>query len=151
VRILALAALLAAAGCVNTKTCHNPVAWKPCPNTSAQPGASGTPPAIVELDLPTCAYIDTPVVTGTLHATDPDGDIGTLKATAFQGKRVNESELSLDPASLTGTEWVGDFSLTLVDMSSGMLMESTDDVVVKVVDAAGAQSVPYCNTISAVR
>jgi hypothetical protein len=142
---------LAAAGCVDTRTCHKLQAWKPCPNTAAQPGSSGTPPAIVELSLPTCAYIDTPKVTGTLRVTDPDGDIGTLKATAYQGKRISESELQLGAAGLSGTEWSGEIDLTLVGADGSMLMESTDDVVIKVVDAAGAQSAPYCNTVSAVR
>lgn len=152
-RLFGCIALVAVvAGCVDQKTCHQPAAWKPCPNTRAEPGASGTPPAIVELSLPTCVYVDTPVAMGSLHVSDPDGDATVVKATFFQGVRNNESELPLDAAHRSGTEWSGSFAVTLVGGgASGMLTESTDDVMVKVVDAAGAQSVPYCNTIAALR
>lgn len=146
-----LAAVLAAAGCVDTKTCHLPSAWKPCAGQVAQPGASGTPPSIVDLSAPTCASVDAPMVMGTLQATDPDGDAQVLKATSSQGGvRTMESELELDDASRSGNDWSGNFTLVL-SMSSGMLMESSIDVVMKVTDRAGAQSVPYCNTIALVR
>lgn len=151
-RLLAALAAVLLAGCVDTRTCHMPQAWKPCPNTAAQPGAAGTPPAIVDLSLPTCVFVDTPQATGTLHVTDPDGDAAVLKATFFQGRRNNESELMLSDANRSGSEWSGGITIVLTGAGgSGMLTESTADVVVKVVDAQGAQSVPFCNTISAVR
>jgi hypothetical protein len=152
VRLVAmLAAALAVAGCVDTKTCHVPSAWKPCAGETAEPGASGTPPSIVELSLPTCAYLTAPLVTGTLHATDPDGDVQVLKATSFQGARTMESELELDDLDRSGNDWSGDFTIS-VTMSSGTTpMESSVDVVMKVTDRAGAQSVPFCNTIALVR
>jgi hypothetical protein len=116
----------------------------------AEPGASGTPPSIVELTVATCAYKDNPTVAGTLHATDPDGDAQVLKATSFEGVRTNEAELLLDDASRNGNDWSGSFVMQTVPTSGGMLTEGTDDVVMKVTDRAGAQSVPYCNTITIV-
>ncbi len=150
---LLLALLLAAggAGCVDTRTCHNPQTWKVCPNTVAEPGASGTPPAITSLSLPTCVYLATPIATGTMHVTDPDSDQHLVKATFFAGVRTNESELPLDAAHQSGTEWDGPLNIEIVGAGGGMLMESTDDVVIEVTDAAGGQSVPYCGTMSVVR
>ncbi|MGZ3442712.1 MAG: hypothetical protein ACXVDD_24490, partial [Polyangia bacterium] len=145
-----LAAALAAAGCVDTKACHEPTAWKPCAGEAAQPGASGTPPSIVALSLPTCAYKDAPLVSGTVQINDPDGDMQVLKATSFQGARTNESELQLDDARRSGSDWSGSFEMAVGSMS-GTLMEGDISVVMKVSDRAGAQSVPYCNTITVVR
>ncbi len=145
-----LAALLA--GCVDTKQCHVAVDWKPCPGQPAEAGASGSPPSIVELSLPTCAYLDAPQVTGTLHVTDPDGDAQVLKATFYSGgMRSNEAELELDDAHRAGNDWQGGFGLAITSAMGGMPMESSDDVVMKVTDRAGAQSVPYCNTIALVQ
>src|SRR4051812_174849 len=96
VRLLAASFVALAAGCVDTARCHMPTDWKPCAGESAQPGASGTPPAIVELSLPTCANLASPLIMGTLRVSDPDGDAQVLKATFFTGMRNNEDELELD-------------------------------------------------------
>jgi hypothetical protein len=144
-------AALAAAGCVDTKQCHMAVDWKPCPGATAQAGASGTPPSIVELSLPTCAFVDAPMVTGTLRVTDPDGDAQVAKATLYSGMRASEDELQLDDAGRNGNDWSGGLVVTLQSAGGGMVMESSDDVVIKVTDRAGAQSVPYCNSIALVR
>lgn len=145
-------AALVAAGCVDTKQCHLAVDWKPCPGEAAQAGASGTPPSIVELSLPTCAFVDAPMVTGTLRVTDPDGDAQVFKATLYSGGlRTSEVELQLDDAGRSGNDWSGGLVVALQSGSGGMLMEGSDDVVVKVTDRAGAQSVPYCNSIALVR
>jgi hypothetical protein len=144
-------AALAAAGCVDTKQCHMAVDWKPGPGATAQAGASGTPPSIVELALPTCAFVDAPMVTGTLRVTDPDGDAQVAKATLYSGMRASEDELQLDDAGRNGNDWSGGLVVTLQSAGGGMVMESSDDVVIKVTDRAGAQSVPYCNSIALVR
>ncbi len=151
VRLLAaLAAAFIAAGCADSAACHMPTAWKPCAGEVAQPGASGSPPSIVDLSLPTCAYLDAPLVTGTMRVTDPDGDAQVLKATFFTGTRNNESELQLDDADRSGNDWSGTFSVVIVGASGGMVMEGSDDVRIKVTDRAGAQSVPYCSSIAIV-
>ena len=144
-------AALVLAGCVDTKQCHMAVDWKPCPGETAQAGASGTPPSIVELSLPTCAFVDAPVVMGTLRVTDPDGDAQIVKATFYTGMRNNEDELQLDDAGRSGNDWSGSFSVALQGAGGAMVMEGSDDVVIKVTDRAGAQSVPYCNSIALVR
>ena len=143
-------ATLLVAGCVDSK-CHVPSDWKPCAGATAEPGASGSPPSIVELSLPTCANLSSPTVMGTLHVTDPDGDAQVLKATFYAGMRINEDELELDDAGRSGNDWSGSFSVVLRGPSGGMLMEGSDDVHMKVTDRAGAQSVPFCNTLSIVR
>ena len=144
-------AALVAAGCVDTKQCHLAVDWKPCPGEPAQAGASGTPPSIVQLSLPTCAFLDAPTVTGTLRVTDPDGDAQVVKATLYTGMRANEDELQLDDAGRSGNDWSGGLVVALQSSGGGMAMESSDDVVIKVTDRAGAQSVPFCNSIALVR
>ncbi|HEX6836697.1 MAG TPA: hypothetical protein VF334_09000 [Polyangia bacterium] len=144
-------AALALAGCVDTKQCHMAVDWKPCPGQAAQAGASGSPPSIVELSLPTCAFVDAPQVTGSLRVTDPDGDAQVVKATLYVGMRNSEDELVLDDAGRNGNDWSGDLSVALQGSGGGMVMEGSDDVVMKVTDRAGAQSVPFCNTIALVR
>lgn len=144
-------AALVAAGCVDTKQCHMAVDWKPCPGEPAQAGASGTPPSIVQLSLPTCAFVDAPMVTGTLRVTDPDADAQVVKATLYTGMRTNEDELQLDDAGRNGNDWSGGLVVALQSAGGGMVMESSDDVVIKVTDRAGAQSVPYCNSIALVR
>lgn len=128
-----------------------PVEWKPCPGESAEPGASGSPPMIVELSLPTCAYLDSPTVKGTLRASDQDGDVQILKATFYAGMHINESELQLDDAGRSGNDWAGTFSVVVAGSTGGMVMEGSDDVRMKVTDRGGAQSAPFCNTISIVR
>src|SRR4051794_25939397 len=128
-----------------------PTPWKVCAGEVAEPGSSGTPPSIAELSVATCAYVDAPQFMGTLHANDPDGDAQVLKATSHQGVRTKESELLLDDAHRSGNDWSGSFTLLLVSTGTGMLMEGTNDVVMKVVDRAGAQSVPYCGSVTIVR
>src|SRR5512146_2238048 len=135
-------AALVAAGCVDTTQCPLAVDWNPCPGEPAQAGASGTPPSIVQLSLPTCAFLDAPTVTGTLRVTDPDGDAQIVKATLYSGMRVNEDELQLDDAGRSGNDWSGGLVVALQSGGGGMVMEGSDDVVVKVTDRAGAQSVP---------
>jgi hypothetical protein len=152
VRLFAASVLaFAAGGCVDTSKCHTPTDWKPCAGQTAQAGASGSPPMIVQLSLPTCAYLDTPLVTGTLRVDDPDADQQVVKATFFTGMRNNENELELDDAGRSGNEWSGNFSVVLQGGGGGMLMEGSDDVVIKVTDRAGAQSAPFCNSIAIVR
>lgn len=141
-------AALSAAGCVDTKACHNATAWKPCSGETAQPGDSGTPPTIVDLVLPTCVDLTSPTVMGTLHVTDPDGDAQVAKATFYSGVRNNESEFQLDDAERSGNDWQGNFALVITGPNGGMLMQGTDDVRVKVTDRAGGQSAPFCNSIS---
>ena len=151
VRLLAASLVaLAAAGCVDSK-CHMPSDWKPCPGEPAQPGASGTPPTIVQLSLPTCAPISAPLVTGTLRVSDPDGDAQVLKATFFTGMRNNEAEVQLDDAERSGGDWSGSFGIIIQGSGGSMLTEGSDDVVMKVTDRAGGQSVPFCNSIAIVR
>jgi hypothetical protein len=147
----ALVIVFVAAGCVDTKVCHTPIVWKPCAGQSAQPGSSGSPPSIVELSLPTCAYVDTPIAAGSLKVTDPDSDAAVVKSTFSAGARLDESELVLDDMHRSDTDWSDDFSLTIAAGSGGMLTEMTEDVSVKVVDTAGAQSIPFCHSISLVR
>jgi hypothetical protein len=149
--LVASAVVLVAAGCVDQSKCHMPSDWKPCAGQTAQPGASGTPPMIVQLSLPTCAYLDSPLVTGTLRVDDPDADQQVLKATFFTGARNNEDELQLDDAGRSGNEWSGNLSVVLQGAMGGMLMEGSDDVVMKVTDRAGGQSAPFCNSIAIVR
>jgi hypothetical protein len=149
VRVLLLAALILA-GCIDTKKCHDPTAWKVCAGESAQPGGGGTPPAILELTLPTCTFAEEPTVVGTMHATDPDGDVQVIKATFAVGPRINESEVFLPDAGRAGTEWSGAVGIAVMT-SGGTVSEGTRDVRVKVTDAAGAQSVPYCNTLTVVK
>ena len=152
VSIAALAVLGAAAGCVDTTRCHTAVDWKPCAGETAEPGASGTPPQIVELSLPTCASVDAPTVSGTLHVTDADGDAQVLKvALTSGGMRSDETELELDDAGRSGNDWSGSFSLMVTGSMGGMVMQGSDDVRVKVTDRAGGQSLPLCNTIAIVQ
>ena len=152
VRLFAASAVLfAAAGCVDQSKCHMPSDWKPCAGQTAQQGASGSPPQILQLTLPTCAYLDSPLVTGTLRVTDPDADQQVLKATFFSGMRNNEAEEPLVDANRSGAEWSGDFGVVLQGPNGGMLAEGSVDVIMKVSDRAGAQSAPFCNSIAVVR
>ena len=153
VRLLAASAVaaLAAAGCVDQSKCHMPSDWKPCEGQTAQAGASGSPPMIVQLSLPTCAYLDSPVVTGTLRADDPDADQQVLKATLYTGQRNSEAEVQLDAADLSGNEWSGTVAVAVQGSMGGMLMEGSSDVIMKVTDRAGGQSAPFCNSIAIVR
>lgn len=151
VRLASLALVLAAAGCVDTSKCHAPSDWKPCAGETAEPGSSGMPPTIVQLSMPTCGYVDSPTVKGTLHVTDPDGDAQVVKSTLFMGARSNEAEVQLDDAGRNGNEWSGDLLLSIMTAAGGMAMQGTSDVRVKVTDRAGGQSVPYCNSIALVR
>src|SRR5215471_12773446 len=103
-----------------------PSNWKPCSGQPAEPGASGTPPSITQLSLPTCATINSPLVTGTLSVTDPDGDAQVLKATFFTGARNNEDEVQLDDAGRSGNDWSGSFAVVIQGAGGGMLMEGSD-------------------------
>jgi hypothetical protein len=153
VRPFALAALLCAAGCVDTNKCHMATAWLPCAGETAQPGASGTPPTIVELALPTCGFVDSPTVTGTIHVSDPDADSQLVKITFFAGKRVNEIELPIAAANAAMTDWSDALSVAVGAESGGggMSTEGTFDVRIKVTDRAGNQSQPYCGSIALLR
>ncbi|MDB4970408.1 MAG: hypothetical protein JWN44_6097 [Myxococcales bacterium] len=137
-------------GCIDTKTCHNPTAWKLCPGESAQPGGGGAPPSIVELALPTCTYAEDATVLGTMRVTDPDGDAAVVKATFFIGARVNESEIALPDSGRAGNEWSGPLGVQIMS-NGGAASEGTRDVKLKVTDRAGAQSAPYCNTLTVVK
>ena len=148
---LALVVAGAAAGCVDTKTCHNAVDWKPCAGQVAEPGASGSPPEIVQLSAATCAYLTAPSVAATLHVTDVDGDAQVIKATITTGgMRADESELELDDAERNGNDWSGGFTIAVTGSAGGMPMQSSSDVSIKVTDRAGAQSIPFCNSIALV-
>jgi hypothetical protein len=149
--VLAALVALVAAGCVDTShRCHSPVAWKRCAGASAQAGASGTPPVIASLTLPTCAFLETPSATGTLAVDDPDGDAQTVKASFYLGARVNESEFQLDDPGRSGGGWNGSVVLSVPGVMQAM-GELTYDVRVKVTDRAGNQSAPVCNTFSLLR
>lgn len=147
----AAAVLLGTAGCVDTRACHTATVWKPCAGATAEAGASGTPPSITDLEMPTCAYLDSPTVSGTLTVSDPDGDAQVVKATFSQGVRTNESEAELDDAERNGNDWSGPFAIVVTGAMGGMLMEGTYDARIKVTDLAGGQSVPFCNSVSIVR
>jgi len=150
-RCLLVAWLAGAAGCVDTSSrCHTPATWKPCPGAAAEPGAGGTPPTIVLLSLPTCAYLETPSAAGMLHVTDPEADAQVVKASFYAGGRVNEAELQLDDAHRSAADWSGGLSIGAPDaMANGG--ERTFDVRIKVADRAGNQSAPMCNTFSLIR
>ncbi|HEY2749228.1 MAG TPA: hypothetical protein VGL86_31640 [Polyangia bacterium] len=148
--VLAFAVALASAGCVSGK-CHTPTAWKPCSGDSAEPGATGTPPTIVSLDVPTCAFLDSPSVSASLHVTDPDGDAQVIEVSYFNGGvRVDESNIELDDADRSDNDWSGSFGLLLMAPGGGMPMPGSDDVRVKVTDRQGGQSAPFCNSIAIV-
>lgn len=134
---------LALAGCVDTTACHMATDWKPCAGEKAQPGAGGTPPSIVALSLPTCAFLDSPTVIGTLHVTDPESDAQTLDATFSAGPRINVSQVQLPDSGRAGTEWSGPLALTSQAKSEG-----TYDVRIKITDVGGNQSLPYCGTLT---
>ncbi len=151
-RIPWLLTLAALAGCVDTTHCHMATDWKPCAGEVAQPGASGTPPGIVELSLPTCAYLDDPTLSGTLHVTDPDGDAQTVKAAFYAGMRLDEVDVTLPDSGRSGTEWTGTVVLsTVANGGTAPMMQETDDVIIKVTDRAGGQSVPFCGSFSLVQ
>ena len=140
--LLLAVAPLVAAGCVDSVRCHAPSPWPACTGETSEPGASGTPPSITSLMMPTCAYVSEPAVTGNLQVADPDGDAQTVKASLYVGPRLSESEVTL-PASVTAP-----VPLTLV---VPMASEGAYDVRVKVVDRAGGQSAPVCNTLTLFR
>ena len=79
------------------------------PATVAEPGSSGSPPTIVELSTPSCAYLDSPTVMGSLHVSDPDGDAQLIRAVAVHGRPArNEVDIALDDAGRNGNEWTGE-------------------------------------------
>ena len=141
-----LATALLVSGCVDATACHMATDWKPCAGVAAQPGAGGTPPSIVQLTLPTCAFLDSPTVAGMLHVTDPDSDAQVVDATFSAGPRINVSEVQLPDAGRAGTEWTGTLGLKSTAMSEG-----TYDVRIKITDLAGNQSQPYCGTLTMLR
>jgi len=146
------AAALLAAGCVDTKACHNPTAWKPCSGATAEPGASGSPPAIVGLQMPTCADLDAPTASMSLSVTDPDGDAQVMIATLYTGGVRNTSaEVALDDAERSGNDWNGTIDLVISGAMGAMLMEGSSDVRIKVTDRQGGQSAPFCDSIAIVR
>jgi hypothetical protein len=132
-------------GCVDVHRCHDPVPWRVCDGETAQPGASGAPPSILALVLPTCANLDGPTVTGTLHVTDPDSDAQLVKLTVFSGARLSESEAALDDASRTTTDWEGTYALSL---PTTQRREASYQLRLKVTDRAGNQSAPLCSTFT---
>jgi hypothetical protein len=136
--------------CVDTSKCHQATAWKPCPGEAAQPGASGTPPTIVSLSLPTCAYLAAPAASGELHVSDPDGDAQVVKGSFYAGPRVDESELQLSDGGRAGNEWMGALTLA-VPGTMPTRQPLSYDVRIKVTDRAGNQSAPVCNTFSLVQ
>jgi hypothetical protein len=123
-----------------------PSEWKPCAGETAEPGASGTPPAITMLAVATCAPLAAPVVYGTMQVTDPDGDAQLMKVGIYAGSRVDGTDVVLSPAGHSGTGWSGDVDFTVSNMS--VMTQASYDVRVKVTDVAGNQSVPMCNTIT---
>jgi hypothetical protein len=149
VRSAVIAALLVA-GCLDTTKCKLPSAWKPCAGENAQPGASGTPPGIASLTLPTCAYVETPTVTGTIHVVDPDADTTLVKASFYIGMRVDEVEVPVPAADAASADWTDTIDVTVMN-SGGTLTEGSRDVRLKITDRAGNQSVPYCNTLSLIK
>jgi hypothetical protein len=138
-RLLAMTLLLG--GCVDSVKCHEPVAWPVCAGATAEPGATGTPPAITSLMLPTCAFVDSPSVSGTIAIADPDGDAALIKSSLYVGVRLAEVETML-PAGHMGN-FAGTFLVAVPMATPGAY-----DVRVKVVDRAGGQSAPLCNTIT---
>ena len=58
-------------------------------------------------ELPTCAYLDSPTVTGSLHVSDPDGDAQVIKAALYTGPHNNEADIQLDDAGRSGNDWTG--------------------------------------------
>lgn len=134
-------------GCVDLNKCGIPQAWKPCAGQTSEQGATGTPPAIVSLMMPTCAYVDNPIVTGTLKVSDADGDEKVAHVTTSQGgARLAEADTQLDPSLQSMNDWTGPLLLTV----SGSTPASFD-IRVKVDDVAGGQSVPVCNTVTLVQ
>jgi hypothetical protein len=147
VRPFALAALCLA-GCIDTQKCHQPSDWKPCAGETAQPGASGTPPTVLALSLPTCAFVESPMVLGTLHASDPDADAQVLKASFYVGPRVDESEVQLPASDASAADWTDQIAVTVVRKGGGAPSEGTSDVRIKLTDRAGGQSAPFCGTLT---
>jgi hypothetical protein len=147
VRVFVIAALLLG-GCIDTTKCKQPSAWKPCAGESAQPGASGTPPGIVSLSMPTCAYVENPTVAGTMRVVDPDADTTTLKASFYVGPRVDEVDVPIPGADAALGDWTDTIYITVSSGGGGTVGEGTRDVRIKIVDHAGNQSVPYCNSLS---
>jgi hypothetical protein len=104
-------------------------------------GASGTPPTIASLVMPTCAYTSDPEVSGTLMYMDPDGDAQTVKVSLYVGPRQSESEFTL-PAMGTSVP---------MTVAIPMAAEGGYDVRVKVTDRQGGQSAPVCDTVTVFR
>lgn len=144
-------AALALAGCVDSARCKLPSDWQPCAGAAAQPGASGTPPTILRLSLPTCAFVASPTVSGTLEVSDPDGDAQTFKATFSVGVRTDESEVQLPDVGRSGNDWSGSAQLTVMPAGGGAAGEGSYDVRAKVTDRAGGQSAPRCGTLTLLR
>jgi hypothetical protein len=145
-RLVALGLLVAGcgdivAGCVDTAKCHAPVAWQPCADGTAEPGASGTPPTISSLMLPTCAFVDSPAVSGSITVSDPDGDAALIKSSLYQGVRLLETEAMLPAMPMNN--YAG-----MLTIAFSMAKVGAYDVRIKATDRAGGQSAPLCNTIT---
>jgi hypothetical protein len=139
---LVLVMLLLAAGCVDTVKCHTPVAWQPCMGETSEPGASGTPPTITGLMLPTCADQALPSVAGTIAINDLDGDAELIKTSFYVGVRLSETDTMI-PIGHMGQDYSAPFSVVVP-----MAKVGSYDVRVKAVDRAGGQSAPVCNTVT---
>jgi hypothetical protein len=146
-RFWLLLAPLLVGGCVDTNKCGLPQAWQTCAGQTSEEGATGHPPTIVSLSMPTCAYVDNPIITGTLHVSDAEGDEQVAHVTTSQGgARLAEADTQLDKSLQTGNDWTGPLLLTV----SGSTPASFD-IRVKVDDVAGGQSIPVCRTVTLVQ
>ena len=139
VRLLAIGLLVG--GCVDAVKCHAPEPWPACAGAPAEPGATGMPPAITSLMMPSCAYVASPAVSGTIAIADPDGDTALIKTSLYLGARLSETETMLP------LQTAKDFSGTFVVVVP-MAAPGAYDVRVKAVDRAGGQSAPLCNTVT---
>lgn len=140
-RLVALALVLVLGGCIDTVKCHAPQPWPACAGSPAEPGATGTPPTIASLMMPTCAFTSSPEVSGPIEIRDADGDIAVVKASFYVGVRLLEMETML-PATQMGN-FSGMFGVAVPMAAPGAY-----DIRVKAVDRAGGQSVPLCNTLT---
>ena len=136
------------AGCLDTNKCKMPSNWSPCAGETVEPGASGTPPGIASLTLPTCAFVENPSVSGPIHVVDPDADTTTLKASFYIGARVDETDVPIPGTDAASADWTDTISITVSDASGGTLMPGSRDVRIKITDRAGNQSIPYCGTLA---
>ena len=135
-------------GCVDLNKCGIATTWKPCAGETAEVGALGDPPQIKSFTMPTCAYVDAPVLSGMLTVFDNQGDQQVAHVTTYQGgARLDEADTVLDAAHFTDKmTWTGPISLTVAGSSPASF-----DIRIKVDDFNGGQSAPVCNTVSLVQ